>query len=171
MSACEEATLINEVKIKHVPPVNSLHSQRVSDADGQSLELLTFGFVRKIEQQMQRFVPVPLTRICVDFGKEAPHAWFGIFDELHSAIEFKAHDSEGAADCQALSGKGSQNVSADIVFLSNVGFRRGVHEVRIECVKSHPNDKFGICQQSDTAKLTDFGRIYMYNAVFERRYF
>ena len=47
--------------------------------------------------------------------------------------------------------------------------------MRIECVKSHvkshPNDKFGICQQSDTAKLTDFGRIYLYNAVFERRYF
>ena len=174
----EESMAINQVKIKHMEPVNNLHTHGVSDTDGKLdlLELLTFGFVREIEQQMQRrhnssIVPVPLMWICVEFGKEARHAWFGIFDELHSAIDFKTHESEGTVDCQLLTGKGAQNVSADIVFLSNIGFRRGVHEVSMQCVCSHPNDKFGIVQNIDTDTLTDFGRIYLYNPVFERRYF
>jgi len=169
--------------------VNIKQSKRVSSPrdmttkKGSRLDKIAFGFVRQSEKLLDSnmFVPEPLTRLCMQFATEEEHAYFGIYDELHSNIEFqpskprcsskscknKHHDHPS----QVLTGNGQSDPTADVAFLSQVGFNSGVHEIVMESIKSHPNDKIGICQNVNPEQLDGLGKIYLYDAVFGERYY
>lgn len=147
---------------------------------GSRLDKLMFGFVRESETALEsnKFVPEPLTRLFMEFATEEEHAYFGIYDDLHSSIAFKAAKSTHSASghvhhrpTQQLKGNHVSDPTADVMFLSTNGFSSGVHVIEIKSIKSHPNDKIGICQNVEPHRLPGLGRIYLYDAVFGERYY
>ena len=147
---------------------------------GSRLDKIAFGFVRESEKMLgnNQIVPEPLTKLCMEFATEEDHAYFGIYDELHSTIDFKpsgstccAKDKHHDHPSQELKGNMVSDPTADVVFLSQTGFSKGVHEIVIESVKSHPNDKIGICQNVKPSQLYGLGKIYLYDQVFGERYY
>eukprot|EP01084_Bolivina_argentea_P308731 533937_1 len=160
-----------EVKIKRLEPHDNLQTHC---KNGLDLEKLTFGFIRRIIRYIETNsvtsnysnMPEPIMRISVEYGVEFCRAFFGIYDELRSTIECNK-------EYQLLKGNTSHYVAADIIYLSIVGFEQGIHEIVMKCISSHPNDKFGICENVNIKKLCkhDFGRIYLYNEVFGERYY
>ena len=136
------------------------------------VEQLTFGFIREIEQTLNTAVIVPaaITMICIEYGITL-FAWFGVYDAMRSAIAFGHHKEQKYSQYQVLKGLPSTSVAADIIFVSKTGFNEGVHDITMQCIRSHPNDKFGIVENGNVGTLTNFGRIYLYNEVFKQRYY
>ena len=164
-------SMAQQVKIKQLDPLNAVAHGH--GKNGIQLELLTFGFIRDAEQQFKRIlVPRDVKRICVAFGAEWRHAWFSVFDEIKSVIQLKVDTiNKALVHYQVLKGNGFSGSTQDIMYLSSTGFSCGVHEITMHCVKSHPNDKFGIVENTNVDTLTGLGKIYLYNPVFGNRYY
>jgi len=72
-------------------------------------------------------------------------------------------DTDSLVHYQTLKGNGYSGSTQE--------FSDGVHQITMRCIRSHPNDKFGIVENVNVDTLTDLGRIYLYNPVFKTRYY